>query len=244
MRSMSVSAAAGLGGLLLGGAGFVAGFLGPIVLNPGANQGPLLGIFLTGPGGAIIGAILGTIFAARGWPARKIANTLAVIAAIGVVTILFFCLPQPEYRGNVVDVEIVSCAPPESLKEEAFTDWEKRIASAPWGSPRADWRGDFARLVSDEPGVVVTVRVKRAAGLYENRKPWNHGTFGSGKAWWVADRYFRRGIACSDATAGVFTARGTTSKAWPADNLPGFLNLQVLEPASARESSLLARTPG
>jgi hypothetical protein len=35
--------------------GFLIGFLGPIFLSPGANQGPLLGIFITGPAGAILG---------------------------------------------------------------------------------------------------------------------------------------------------------------------------------------------
>ena len=34
---------------ILGGIGFAAGFFGPIILNPEANQGPLLGIFITGP---------------------------------------------------------------------------------------------------------------------------------------------------------------------------------------------------
>ena len=41
--------------LLFGAVGFLAGFLGPIVLNPEANQGPLLGIFITGPLGFVFG---------------------------------------------------------------------------------------------------------------------------------------------------------------------------------------------
>ena len=39
--------------------GFIPGFLGPIVFAPGANQGPLLGIFITGPIGALVGFVLG-----------------------------------------------------------------------------------------------------------------------------------------------------------------------------------------
>jgi hypothetical protein len=53
--------AMGVGALLVGGAGFVAGFFGPMILAPGANQGPLLGIFITGPLGAVAGAIGGAI---------------------------------------------------------------------------------------------------------------------------------------------------------------------------------------
>ena len=51
-----------LGGLILGGIGFVAGFFGPILLSPGANQGPLLGIFVTGPLGFVAGAAAGWIY--------------------------------------------------------------------------------------------------------------------------------------------------------------------------------------
>jgi uncharacterized YccA/Bax inhibitor family protein len=50
-----------LGGLILGGISFVAGFVGPIMFTPNANQGPLLGIFFTGPLGFVVGVILGTI---------------------------------------------------------------------------------------------------------------------------------------------------------------------------------------
>ena len=52
--------------ILLGVVGFCAGFFGPMVLNPSANQGPLVGIFITGPGGAIVGGVLGAILGAGG----------------------------------------------------------------------------------------------------------------------------------------------------------------------------------
>jgi len=47
--------------LLLGGIGFAAGFFGPMILKPDANQGPLLGIFITGPGGFLIGLLYGIV---------------------------------------------------------------------------------------------------------------------------------------------------------------------------------------
>jgi hypothetical protein len=46
-------------GLVVGGMGFVAGFVGPLILTPGSNQGPLLGILVTGPLGFVAGALLG-----------------------------------------------------------------------------------------------------------------------------------------------------------------------------------------
>jgi hypothetical protein len=47
--------------LVVGGVGFLAGFVGPIVLRPDLPQGPLLGIFFTGPLGALAGAVAGAV---------------------------------------------------------------------------------------------------------------------------------------------------------------------------------------
>ena len=63
--TMSVSVMAGLGALVVGGAGFIAGFFGPMILAPRANQGPMLGLFITGPAGAVVGAIAGAWYAKR-----------------------------------------------------------------------------------------------------------------------------------------------------------------------------------
>jgi len=56
------------GALIVGGIGFCAGFFGPMVFAPDANQGPLLGIFITGPLGALLGAIGGVVHAAKSQP--------------------------------------------------------------------------------------------------------------------------------------------------------------------------------
>lgn len=48
---------AGLFGLV----GFLGGFVGPMILAPDANQGPMLGIFITGPGGVVLGTIAGAM---------------------------------------------------------------------------------------------------------------------------------------------------------------------------------------
>jgi hypothetical protein len=55
-----------MGALVTGGIGFTAGFFGPMIFAPGANQGPMLGIFFTGPLGVVVGAIGGGIY----WRAR------------------------------------------------------------------------------------------------------------------------------------------------------------------------------
>jgi hypothetical protein len=47
--------------LIVGGVGFAAGFFGPMLLDPSSGNGPLLGIFITGPGGAVLGVIVGLV---------------------------------------------------------------------------------------------------------------------------------------------------------------------------------------
>jgi hypothetical protein len=45
----------------LGGIAFLVGFVGPIIFAPDANQGPLLGIFITGPLGFLVGLVYGIV---------------------------------------------------------------------------------------------------------------------------------------------------------------------------------------
>jgi hypothetical protein len=50
------------GAVLLGAIGFSIGFFGPIIFTPSSNQGPLLGIFITGPIGFLLGLIAGALY--------------------------------------------------------------------------------------------------------------------------------------------------------------------------------------
>jgi hypothetical protein len=54
-------------GLVSGLLCFAVGFFGPIIFTPEANQGPLLGIFITGTLGFILGTIGGLIY----WNAKS-----------------------------------------------------------------------------------------------------------------------------------------------------------------------------
>ena len=61
-----------VGAALVGGIAFIAGFVGPVLFMPQSNQGPLLGIFLTGPIGFTAGGIFGAVYSwsrFRGKPA-------------------------------------------------------------------------------------------------------------------------------------------------------------------------------
>lgn len=60
------------GALMLGFTGFVIGFFGPMKFQPWSNQGPMLGIFVTGPGGLLLGALVGGALriSRPEWPTR------------------------------------------------------------------------------------------------------------------------------------------------------------------------------
>ena len=47
--------------LVVGGIAFLLGFIGPMIVTPDANQGPLLGIFITGPLGVAVGLVWGLV---------------------------------------------------------------------------------------------------------------------------------------------------------------------------------------
>lgn len=49
---------------IVGGIGFVGGYFGPIYLSD-SNLGPLLGLFITGPLGTLVGALGGGLLARR-----------------------------------------------------------------------------------------------------------------------------------------------------------------------------------
>jgi len=51
--------------LFVGAIAFLIGFIGPILVTPDANQGPLLGIFITGPAGFCVGLVWGLLRAAQ-----------------------------------------------------------------------------------------------------------------------------------------------------------------------------------
>jgi hypothetical protein len=50
------------GAIAVGAIGFCAGFFGPMIFTPESNQGPLLGILITGPAGFLAGAIGGFMY--------------------------------------------------------------------------------------------------------------------------------------------------------------------------------------
>ena len=228
---------------LVGGIGFFAGFVGPIVLNPDANQGPLIGIFLSGPGGAILGLLLyifcsaAHISSARQWQILSFCGV-----ALAAVT-LAFALPGPEFRGYIVEAQVEGCKTPAEMSDEAVAYWEQRIAKVTWAPPRTGWKEEARQRLQLDTGAVLDVTILRHDPIYESRKPWNRGAI-SARGWYAAHE--RRSVyanfegpGCSGYTPGsksvhfeFYGGANLTGNAqdWPPREPRAFLNLIALDP--------------
>jgi len=161
--------------LLIGAAGFAAGFFGPLIFAPDANQGPLVGILISGPLGLVLGAALWGLCSLLKLPAQAQWRVLYSVATLGVLIVLFYVQRDPKVRGYVFDGAVESCATPAQTEGSVLEYWNKRIAEVDWAEPRAGWQQDMHRLLRDTPGAVVKVRIERKNAIKEHRKLWNRG---------------------------------------------------------------------
>jgi len=65
MKTLKVFGYGSLGAVVAGLIGLCVGYFGPIIFHPESNQGPLFGIFISGPLSAILGFIGGVAWGIR-----------------------------------------------------------------------------------------------------------------------------------------------------------------------------------
>jgi len=239
--------------LVLGAVGFGTGFFGPLTLNPEANTGPLVGILITGPGGAIAGACLGALLGMLSVSPSRQHQLLALACTALAVGTLYYCLPQPAVRGNVIDAEVVACDLPTRKLTEATRIWEHAVASVTWAAPSANWEQTAASNVRRDTGVVLTLRVRRRSAVLSHRRPWDTGRTSAGR--WV-DVNESKEYYADDAGSGcaAYLARPRQlywpavdpdldptrpAAIWPPTDTLGFLQLQRLEPVPVQYERLL-----
>jgi hypothetical protein len=224
----------------LGVTGFVAGFFGPIALNPEANQGPLLGLFITGPLGALGGLALGALV--RFLPVSNTLRSRALTgscAALGLGT-LYACLPAPAIRAYVIEAHLEACTSPSQAFAASLAEWEDAVERVTWAAPPANWKDTARRNVERDEGAVLTMRITRRASIFEHRKPWNSGTKTSGP-WVTVDETQRYYVGDASAACAAYAARGpelytpfsdstygSPSREWPPTDTTGFLRLMEL----------------
>jgi len=242
----------------LGAVGFAAGFLGPLVLNPESNIGPVIGILISGPLGAIAGAVLGAIFGALSVSETRQRQLLtASSVALGMGT-LYFCLPGPVFYGYVIDAEVAACASPAQGLDAAVAQWNEMVARVKWATPSANWKQIAAGNLESDPGVVLTLHVRRRSAILRHRRPWDRNRMSAGP--WIPDdeskQYYAddEGSACQPYVArprqlywpaigpnasNSHAAEPKAAYAWPPTDTLNFLRLQRLGPVPAQYQRLL-----
>lgn len=234
--------------LVLGIAGFLAGFLGPMLLAPDANMGPAVGIFITGPAGVALGALLWGLCALVKPAPRTQWRLLYAVTVLGVLATLLSIRPEPKWLGYVFEGRVASCAPPSALEADVLGYWHKRIAEVNWAAPRAGWEDEMRGMLRRAPGVVVSVRLARRNAIRQNRLLWNREEFAAG--WQPRDdhlSFYLENGDCAEFPAGrdlrgyqnlKGDGRPVDVTAWPPPELRRVLRAAVLEDIPERWRSL------
>src|SRR3982751_279254 len=103
---------------ILGIVGFATGFIGPMIVAPDANQGPMVGIFISGPAGVALGFICYVACRLLEPSARTQWRLLSVVAALGFVATALAIQPPPTLRGTLYVGEVTACRSPREATTE------------------------------------------------------------------------------------------------------------------------------
>jgi len=235
--------------------GFVVGFLAPVLLDPEANLGPMLGMVVTGPGGALAGLVLGIVARLLHLPLPRQQQVLGAACVTVAVASLYFCLPEPAWRGEVLDAQVAGCRRPAEALDRAVAHYEKLAAGR---AARPGWQQDLRRTAESDAGVVLELEQHRRNQVFEHRKPWNEGVlFVTG--WQDVNgtrRYYSgdTGGSCAGFPIGTDLRRyayyppaapDERVRKWPhTSNLPRFLDLRIVEPVPENIERLIAESDG
>lgn len=223
-------------GVMLGVVGLVCGYWGPLHYYPSANQGPLMGIFVTGPAATVVGILFG-------WAAVRIKLTPAVresvflLIAVGVgVATLSLSQPGKRLAGSIVVGQIGKCENPSVYMTGAVGAWKKRITDNPRLVVRPGWESEIPALLARTPGVIVEFRAARQRSIFQSPAP-NAGGLRADD--WVAvpwsGHYFvdYAGSECSayknGANQALWIGLWHGEDIVPPNSIPGLLDMQILE---------------
>jgi hypothetical protein len=235
--------------VLLGGIGFAVGFFGPMVFSPESNQGPMVGIFLTGPGGLALGLLLFLLMKARPLPARVQWIFLTALAGLGTLATLFFVQPEPATLGYELELTIERTHAPDESADAVVAGWKKRIAQVTWAAPQAGWEAHMRTALAGDPGLMLEARLLRQRLIKEHRKPWNRGRLFATPWQPVQEKrsyYLRpadRALAVTPAPARLFLRTDVAASvrapdSWPPLAIEEFIGCSRLEAVPAAYTAL------
>ena len=154
-------------GCLVGVVGLMAGAVGPVLFGWGGNQGPLLGFFITGPLGIVVGAIAGAVWSNRQASPGAVGKSirwLFVLQVLAVLYTLFLTLGLTgiaTLSGLVVQALVVLAFGILALGENAWRRWPRSIRIRVWISAGA---GAIVILLSLFPPVTQSLSRSSAYG--------------------------------------------------------------------------------
>jgi hypothetical protein len=239
--------------LALGGTGLFVGYFAPLVLAPEANTGPLIGLFITGPLGALAGLVLGVAFRFAPVPNVVRRRAWATGAAIVCAATLYRSLPEPAVHGYVIDARAESCTRPTAQLADAMATWEEAVARVTWAPPAANWKEAATRSVERDPGVVLEMRIQRKSAILRHRAPWDRNRMTAGP-WLTVDELKAYYAADDSGSCAPYLARSSAlywpavdpdidsmkpADPWPPADTLGFLQLQTLGPVPPQYARLL-----
>ena len=220
-------------GVVLGVIGGLCGYWGPLHFTPGANQGPVLGIFFTGPAGFAAGC-------GFGWIVNRLTVSVLIREGTFVILVLvigsgaiLMSLPERRLVGSLIDGRIEGCDPAAGLFQRAAGEWQRRIAINPSLRARPGWETEIQVRMKVKGGVVVKLDSYRRKDVYAT------GTRSRKATDWIDDRYSGRfwadfgGANCSnygraERVFWVETWNEGESIVVPPESLAGFLDLEWL----------------
>ncbi len=228
--------------LVLGLAGFAAGFFGPLIFSPDANQGPLVGILISGPAGVVLGLLLQGICTVFKVTALTQWRLLSATAALGALAVLLSVQPAPALLGYVMDLEVRSCATPIAVEDRIVQYWSKRVANVTWATPRPGWQQEMHETLVAATGAMLEASVVKRTAVWEQRKPWNRGRLFSAPAAGSTETgsFFDPQATCEDFPEGrEFTAwekqerNPVAPTDWPPRGLFQIIDVSTLVPVPA-----------
>lgn len=168
-------------GIVLGVVGLVVGYWGPLRYSPSLSQGPLLGLFFTGPLGFVLGCAFGLLVnRVHVSPIPREGIFLSLILLVGGGAFVL-SQPDPVPIGIIVDGVIRGCQIPATMIPDTEKRWQDLAVSDPSITLRPGWEAEMAGALKQSTLIVVDLNVARVRNIYRRRegprerifaKPW------------------------------------------------------------------------
>ena len=154
-------------------------------------------------------------------------------------------MPAARLSATVIDAEVRSCVPSESLRAQTVERLNALAAARP-NPEQVAWGEMFDKELAAKRGVVIDAHLLRDAQVFEKQARWNRGT--KFVTLWHAEpkdeRFFvaePQGDCAGFATGShaVLSVTGTLGT-WPPYGIAELLGLRVAAPLPADSAALLA----